>query len=78
MNRSICLLTGVLTAMLILHSGKIPVGCGMPEGGQSTHPQKISNAYGSKSSATEESKTGLDNPLVGTEWRLLERAVILL
>lgn len=72
MNRPIFLLTGVLTAMLILLSGEIPVGSGMPEVGQSTPQQKISNVSVSKSSATEETKTGLDNPLVGTEWRLLE------
>ena len=72
MNRQICLLTGVLTAVLILLPGEIQAAGGIPEEREATPAETESIAPGSKSGAKEETSASSDNPLAGTEWRLVE------
>ena len=72
MNRQICLLTKVLTALVILLSGEILTGCGISEVRQTTPAQTGPTESRFGSSTKEENTAGSNNPLDETEWRLLE------
>jgi heat shock protein HslJ len=68
MNRKICL----LTAIMILLSGEIRVGFGMSDLKQATPGKTESAALGTKFITKEARSADSNNPLAGTEWRLLE------
>ena len=63
--------TVAFTAAVLLLSGGVLAGCSRPEEEPGSAPQSGSTAPGHEGSAAE-TAAGSDNPLAGTNWRLVE------